>query len=454
MARKRTSQILIIAMGFLLVACGPSQAVLDATSTQISADIFATQTALAPTPTETATPTPIPSPTQTPTTRPEPSEATITLADLPTSFDEMPAEIVDDLKSDLTGDPYPAEAVFAFWDIGGPEFLIGFTTIVATEDDQAQLDSVLSTFTEFFLRGMTSVFGASLSQEIETLSPLEGIGELAVGVTTVVEYRDDPLRFDVIGFRRETIAAWVVHIYIDGAQTNVSVDEVARRLDGHILDNLHAESPDATPAYSFNLDLEVVDAYWNEDGSLSLAYEFVFTNDALAAPIDYVDIGIPSEHYTIENASAEVDGLPITQIAESTFLSGSLELGLGDNAIPPGETGTVSFRIHGIQSVLVANPDGEPFAHAIFAPTFFSPEFVHGVTDFQVRFHLPPGVQADEARWHTAPSGWPEEPTLDVDEQGRLTAVWNNPQANGHTQYVFVVSFPKVYVPESALVRQ
>jgi len=41
---------------FLLVACGPSQAELDATATKNEADKFATQTAKAP----TSTPTPEP----------------------------------------------------------------------------------------------------------------------------------------------------------------------------------------------------------------------------------------------------------------------------------------------------------------------------------------------------------------------------------------------------------
>lgn len=48
-----------------LTACGPSQAELDATATQFTANIFATQTAQAPT--STSTPTPTHTPTLTPT---------------------------------------------------------------------------------------------------------------------------------------------------------------------------------------------------------------------------------------------------------------------------------------------------------------------------------------------------------------------------------------------------
>jgi hypothetical protein len=56
----------------ILPACGPSQAQLDATSTQVAANILATQTAQAPTNTPTSTPSPTATntPTATPTLTP------------------------------------------------------------------------------------------------------------------------------------------------------------------------------------------------------------------------------------------------------------------------------------------------------------------------------------------------------------------------------------------------
>jgi hypothetical protein len=58
----------------LLSACGSSQAGLDATATNVAADIFATQTADAPTATPTYTITPLP--TNTPTATPDPNLVT------------------------------------------------------------------------------------------------------------------------------------------------------------------------------------------------------------------------------------------------------------------------------------------------------------------------------------------------------------------------------------------
>lgn len=44
------------------------------------------------------------------------------------------------------------------------------------------------------------------------------------------------------------------------------------------------------PNYSFSLDREIVDVTWSEDGSLTLSYEFTFTNDISGSPIDFVDV--------------------------------------------------------------------------------------------------------------------------------------------------------------------
>ena len=46
--------------------------------------------------------------------------------------------------------------------------------------------------------------------------------------------------------------------------------------------------------YSYTVPNMSVDAYWNEDGSLSLEYTFVFTNDNWGHPIEYVDLGLPN----------------------------------------------------------------------------------------------------------------------------------------------------------------
>lgn len=81
-----------------LVACGPSQAELDAQATAIAADIFATQTAQAP----TITPTPeLPTATPTPTETPPPTDTPTPLPITDTDFTELAQETCESLKTEL-----------------------------------------------------------------------------------------------------------------------------------------------------------------------------------------------------------------------------------------------------------------------------------------------------------------------------------------------------------------
>lgn len=202
--------------------------------------------------------------------------------------------------------------------------------------------------------------------------------------------------------------------------------------------------------YAFSLDKEVVDAYWENDGSLSLSYQFTFTNANYADPIDYVDVGMPNGSYSLNNIVADVDGIPISHIAYSAYVDG-IELGLGGNAIRPGDTGVVSVYITGIQGVLYQDSEDSNYASAVFSPTWFDSDFVSGDTDLTVAFHMPTGVQSDEPRWHRAPSGFPDTPFTGYDDNDRIVYVWNNPNANGHTQYLFGASFPASYVPAGVI---
>ncbi|MGB2962515.1 MAG: hypothetical protein WBB69_00830 [Anaerolineales bacterium] len=59
--------ILVFVLLFMLSACGPSEADMHATVTQVAAELYGTQTALAPTATSTSTPSITPTPSETPT---------------------------------------------------------------------------------------------------------------------------------------------------------------------------------------------------------------------------------------------------------------------------------------------------------------------------------------------------------------------------------------------------
>ncbi len=206
--------------------------------------------------------------------------------------------------------------------------------------------------------------------------------------------------------------------------------------------------------YSFSLDRENVDAYWQSDGTLRLVYTFVFTNDSFASPIDYVDVGLPNDQYDLSAISATVDGRPIGHIAPSEYVSPGIELGLGVNAIRPGSTGVVQVVIGRVENVLFSTTEPAGYVSAVFSPTWFDSDSVHGTTDLTVTIHLPPDVQPGEGRWFSPPRGWPQqEPATELDEEGRVTYVWRDRAANGYTQYEFGVAFPAQYVPQTAVAQ-
>lgn len=206
-------------------------------------------------------------------------------------------------------------------------------------------------------------------------------------------------------------------------------------------------------SYYFSLDKETVHVYWEADGTMDLIYEFVFTNQPEGHAIEYVDVGLPNYNYSDSNISADVDGQAITYISSSGYEgSGSgVAVGLGGNSIPPGGRGVVRVFIDGIEDVLFPDTEADDYASAVFAPSYFGSEYVTGTTDITVTFHLPPGIEPDEPRWHDAPSGFSSSPITSRDTLGQITYTWRNPAADPSDQYKFGASFPSNYVPAAAI---
>ena len=213
-------------------------------------------------------------------------------------------------------------------------------------------------------------------------------------------------------------------------------------------------SASAQNSYSFQLTSEVVHVYLNEDGSMALDYVFNFKNDPTAHTIDFVDLGLPNSDYDFGSITADVGGKPINVSASGYQGSGSgvaLELGAINSIMA---TGSVHARVGRISNMFYPDDNDPQAASSEFSPTYFDSQSVHGNTDLMVVFHLPPGVKPDEPKYHPARGGWPgaAEPVSGFDADGRITYTWRSPDANGSTQYTFGASFPRQYIPESAIV--
>jgi hypothetical protein len=206
--------------------------------------------------------------------------------------------------------------------------------------------------------------------------------------------------------------------------------------------------------YLFGVDTESVDVYWNADGTSSIEYSYHFVNQPGAHAIDFVDVGMPVSTFDMATVTADVEGTRVSVSRSEYQGSGSgFAVVLGSLAIQPGQSGTVHVLVGSVTGVLREDSDDPNYASAVFAPTFFGSQFVSGSTDMTVTFHLPPGVQPEEPRYHPA-ENWPgsAEPISGIDEQGRIYYSWNTASASAARQYTFGASFPRSYVPSGAIV--
>jgi len=211
----------------------------------------------------------------------------------------------------------------------------------------------------------------------------------------------------------------------------------------------------AQSSYSFSLDKEIVQAFWNSDGTLSVDYVFTFTNDPNGHVIDFVDVGMPNGDYDSGSIKADVVGKPV-KISTDYQGQGSygFSVDMGAYAIQPGQQGSMHVYVGRISRMVYPDTDTpDTYASGEFSPTWFDSQYVHGATDLTMIFHLPPGVKPEEPRYHK-PSGWPGDsaPQAAIDDQQRVTYTWRSPDANGSTQYTFGASFPKQTVPADAIV--
>ena len=208
--------------------------------------------------------------------------------------------------------------------------------------------------------------------------------------------------------------------------------------------------------YFFAVEKQDMEVFVNEDGSLTIDYTFVFANQPGAHPIDIVDVGLPNNNYVLNSITAEIDGSPVASIEKSDYIDIGIMVDLGNQAIPPGQRGTLHVNIGTINKSLYPSEieADEDYASFEISPTWFGPQYVTGNTDLTVTLYLPVGLTSEEPRYHT-PQSWPgdSQPVSGFDNVGGIYYQWNSPNANAYTQYKFGASFPARFVPESQIVK-
>jgi hypothetical protein len=211
-------------------------------------------------------------------------------------------------------------------------------------------------------------------------------------------------------------------------------------------------SASAQANYSFALTKEDVHVFLNQDGTVALDYILTFDNDPGASPIDVIDLGLPNGDYDFNSISATSGGNSLNISSDYQGSGTGVAVELGQYAIQ--DKGSVRIYVGRVSNLFFPDSDDQAYASSEFSPSYFSSKFVHGNTDLSVSIHLPPGVKPEEPKYHLARGGWPgaAEPATMLDGDGRATYYWTSDSANAYTEYIFGASFPKQYIPESAIV--
>ncbi len=196
-------------------------------------------------------------------------------------------------------------------------------------------------------------------------------------------------------------------------------------------------SPASAQSYSFSVDKMWMNVFVQPDASVRILYEIVFTNSTFGRTIDIVDIGMPTENYDIGNMTASLDGVVVTDIRPSEFVDPGVEIHLGGQSIPPGETGKLRFEFT-IPDLVFQDVTNRELASLQITPTWFGDQFVQGTTDLQIAIHLPEGVSPDEVLYQDENTPF----TTKAIFRDRVVVAWEFQDTRLTGPHLVGVSFP------------
>ncbi|HHX41848.1 MAG TPA: hypothetical protein GX715_17980, partial [Armatimonadetes bacterium] len=195
-------------------------------------------------------------------------------------------------------------------------------------------------------------------------------------------------------------------------------------------------TPAGAQDYSFSVPQLRMQVQVQEDASAQIIYDITFANNPGARAIDVVDIGVPHADYDLANMSASLEGIPLTDIRRSQFVTPGVEVHLGDQAIPPGGDGRFHFEFT-MPEMVYQDTTREDYASLQITPTWFGEEFVTGTTDLQIAVVTLPGIQPDEVLYQETPFD------SKVEYAGGTAVLWRWTDAKATGPRLVGLSFPK-----------
>ncbi|MBQ6509351.1 MAG: hypothetical protein IJI07_07745 [Flexilinea sp.] len=217
----------------------------------------------------------------------------------------------------------------------------------------------------------------------------------------------------------------------------------------------------AAADYSFRVPSADIYVMLEPDGSMSISVEYTFEN--LGQKLDYIDIGLPNNNYTLGEIQVWLNGTENSaiKVTKADYSQSGLRYGITlemrDASIPGGGSGTVEVLIPNLRRNMYdasSETYGEEeveFVGFEFSPNYFGKKYVKGTTDYSFTIGFPAGVPADRVYYYT-PKNWPgnEEPDAWITEEGRVVYNWVYNSANAYSEYTFGGKFPKNILTSTA----
>ena len=206
--------------------------------------------------------------------------------------------------------------------------------------------------------------------------------------------------------------------------------------------------------YSFEIPTAQTTVEVESDGSMTIFVEYEVHN--LGQKIDYIDIGLPNNNYTLSDVQVMLNGETNSNIKvtkadyEQTGLRYGVSLEMGKASIATGDNATVSVWIPNLRKNLFnatsekVDEEEQEFAGFQFTPNYFDSKYVRGKTKYSFIIVFPPDV-SDGLAYYYSPEHWvgDDQPEAWMDEDYCVVYEWYSENADMHSEYVFGGKFIK-----------
>jgi hypothetical protein len=193
-------------------------------------------------------------------------------------------------------------------------------------------------------------------------------------------------------------------------------------------------APVCAQTYSFAVPEMLMQVIVQPDSSAKIIYDITFEN--YGSTMDIIDIGTPDSNYDIDNMSASIDGVVLTDIRKSEYVDPGVEVHLAGKAISSGGKGTLHFEMT-MPDMIFTDTTNKENASMQITPTWFDSSSVRGTGTIEIRITMLEGIQLDEVLYQDV--AFTDKGT----ENGRVVTVWRYENVAATQAYRVGVSFPQ-----------